>query len=321
MSDLLKRILSRILYGLLILAGVSFLTFALAQWIPGDPAEILLRGAQESPSQEQIQSLSKELGLDRPLWARYLSWSAGALRGELGLSWRTGRPVIQELADHLPATLELTCFAFLFIVGLSSLGGFVAALRRDKLTDRLFGLSTVVFLSLPNFWLGTLFIYFLGLKWNWFPLLGRGGFSHLILPVLTLGLPVASLQGRVLRTRVVGLMDREYIRFARAKGLKTRTIVKHHLIRNALPSVLSLWGLTLGSLLGGSFVVETLFAWPGLGRLTVEAVLHRDQPLIQGTLLFLALMYGIINQLVDILQKALDPRLKTESFSPEEGAF
>jgi peptide/nickel transport system permease protein len=138
---------------------------------------------------------------------------------------------------------------------------------------------------------------------------------------LTLGLPVAALQSRVLRTGVLELLDREYIRFVRAKGLKTKTMVKNHLIRNALPSVIALWGLSLGNLLGGSFIVESIFTWPGLGRLTVEAVLNRDQPLIQGTVLFMALCFVIINQGVDWVQKAIDPRLKAESFQPEEGGF
>jgi ABC-type dipeptide/oligopeptide/nickel transport system permease component len=306
-------------YFFLILFGVSFLTFVLSQLVPGDPAEILLRGSQEAPSQEQIMSMRRDLGLDKSLVERYALWLGRVLKGDLGDSWRTGQPVLREITDHLPATLELTFFTFILVVLVSSAAGFLSALKQDKPLDRLSGIWAVVFLSLPNFWLGTLLIYFLALKLNWFPVLGRGGFSHLVLPVLTLALPVAALQSRVLRTRVLELLSRDDIRFARAKGLKTKTIVKNHLIRNALPSVIALWGLTLGNLLGGSFIVESIFSWPGLGRLTVEAVLNRDQPLIQGTILFLTLCFAVINLGVDWVQKVLDPRLKAESFQFREG--
>lgn len=315
------KVLKRGFYLLFLLFAVPFLTFTLVQWIPGDPAEIFLRWAQENPSPEQMRSLKREWGLDRPLGERYLQWLGGAVQGDLGRSWRTGRPVFQEIAEHFPATLELTVFSFLLILLVSTGSGFWAAFHRDRWIDRFFGLGTAVFLSFPNFWLGTLLIYFLGWKLQWFPLLGRGGMAHLFLPVITLAVPVASLQGRILRTRILELLDQEYIRFARAKGLRTGAVIKNHLIRNALPTMISLWGLTLGSLLGGSFVVESLFAWPGLGRLTVEAVLNRDQPLIQGTILLFAFIYGIINQIVEGLQKVLDPRLSTEIYRPEEGAF
>jgi ABC-type dipeptide/oligopeptide/nickel transport system permease component len=306
-------------YFFLVLFGVSFLTFGLSLLGPGDPAEILLRGSQEAPSQEQIMSMRRDLGLNRSLVERYALWLGLVLKGDLGNSWRTGQPVLREITDHLPATLELTFFTFILVVLVSSATGFLSALKQDQPLDRLSGIWAVVFLSLPNFWLGTLLIYFLALKLNWFPVLGRGGFSHLVLPVLTLGLPVAALQSRVLRTRVLELLSRDDIRFARAKGLKTKTIVKNHLLRNALPSVIALWGLTLGNLLGGSFIVESIFSWPGLGRLTVEAVLNRDQPLIQGTVLFLALCFVVINQGVDWVKKVLDPRLKAESFQFSEG--
>jgi ABC-type dipeptide/oligopeptide/nickel transport system permease component len=316
---LILNIGSKGTYFFLILFGMSFLTFGLSQWVPGDPAEILLRGSQEAPSQEQIRSMRRDLDLDRSVVERYVLWLGRVLKGDLGDSWRTGQPVLREITDHLPATLELTLFTFILVVLVSSAAGFLSALKQDKPLDRLSEIWTVIFLSLPNFWLGTLLIYFLALKLNWFPVLGRGGLVSLVLPVLTLGLPVAALQSRVLRTKVLELLGRDDIRFARAKGLKTRTIVKNHLIRNALPSVIALWGLTLGNLLGGSFIVESIFSWPGLGRLTVEAVLNRDQPLIQGTVLFLALCFVVINLGVDWVQKVLDPRLKAESFQFREG--
>jgi peptide/nickel transport system permease protein len=307
-------------YFLLLLLGVSFLTFGLCQKIPGDPAEILLREGQEAPSTNQVLSMRRDLGLDRPLIERYFLWLGKVLQGDLGRSWRTGRAVGREILDHLPATLELTLFTFLLVVFITSLVGLMAALNKGRFLDRFSGFWAVLFLSLPNFWLGTLLIYFLALKLGWFPVLGRGGFSSLILPVVTLGLPVAALQSRILRTRVLELLNLEYIRFARAKGLGKGNLVKNHLLRNALPSVIALWGMTLGNLLGGSFVVETIFAWPGLGRLTVEAVLNRDQPMILGTVLLITLCFVLINQSVDSIQKVLDPRLKAESFQMGEKA-
>ncbi|MFH0787380.1 MAG: ABC transporter permease, partial [Pseudomonadota bacterium] len=222
---------------------------------------------------------------------------------------------------RFPATLELALFSFVFVILLSSVLGFIVVWNRNKSVDRAAGIFSVLFLSLPNIWLGTLLIFFFSLQLHWFPVVGRGGFTHLVLPVLTLGLPIAALQGRVLRTAVLEVLGRDHCRFALAKGLRPWTVFRSHILKNALPSVISLWGITLGHLISGVFVVESIFSWPGLGRLMVEAVMNRDLPLIQGLVFLTAAAFVIINHGVEWILKLLDPRLKAQGIQTEGVLF
>jgi ABC-type dipeptide/oligopeptide/nickel transport system permease component len=301
----------RAAYLALILLGISLVTFGLGRLIPGDPAEILLRERIENPSAKQVAELRRELGLERPFFYQYGAWLHRTLSGDLGRSWRTGQPVTREIAAALPATLELALLAFGLIVCLSTALGLISAARRNRWVDRVSRGWAVLLLSLPNFWLASLLIYFFSLKLGWLPVAGREGFRHLILPVLTLALPAAAFQGRVLRSGVLEILGQEYIRFARAKGLPPAAIFRHHVLKNALPAVASLWALSLGHLLGGSFIVESIFAWPGLGRLTVEAVLNRDLPLLQGTVLLMTLFYVLVNQGLEWFLGVIDPRVRS----------
>lgn len=308
-------------YLLLVLWGVSFLSFGLSQLIPGDPAEILLKEFQDGHSLEQTTAYRQALGLDKGFVERYGIWLGQLCQGDLGRSWRTGRKVIDEIAARFPATLELALGSFLFVILLSSALGFIVAWNRNKSLDRTAGTLSVLFLSLPNIWLGTLLTLFFSFKLHWFPVIGRGGVLHLVLPVLTLGLPIAALQGRVLRTAVLEVMSRDHCRFALAKGLRPWAVFKAHVFKNALPSVISLWGITLGHLISGSFVVESIFSWPGLGRLMVEAVMNRDLPLIQGLVFLTAATFVIINKGLEWAITLLDPRLKASGIQTEGTLF
>jgi len=295
-------------YLVLVLLGISLVTFALGSLMPGDPAEILIRERIDNPSAEQVAGLRRELGLDQPFMHRYAVWLQRTLSGDLGRSWRTGQSVIREIAEAFPATLELALPAFGLIVVLSTGLGLISASRRDRWPDRFGRGSAVLLLSIPNFWLATLLIYFLALKLGWLPVAGREGLRHLVLPVLTLALPAAAFQGRVLRAGILDILGQEYIRFARAKGLPPGLVFRNHVLKNALPAVASLWALSLGHLLGGSFIVESIFAWPGLGRLTVEAVLNRDLPLVQGAVLLITAFYVLVNRSLEWFLRFIDPR-------------
>ncbi len=293
---------------LLALWGVSLLTFALQALAPGDPAEVLLRARSESPAPERVAELRRELGLDRSWPARYLAWLERAARLDLGCSLRSGEPVTTEIAARLPATLELAGASFALVVLLSGLAGVWTAWRPAPGHDRLPRWISLVLVSLPPYWLGLLLITVLALDLGWLPAAGRDGWASLILPSLTLSLGIAAMQGRVLRVGVLEVLGQEYIRFAHAKGLGRARVLWGHVLPAALGPLLALWGMTLGHLLGGAVVVETVFAWPGLGRLLVEAVLGRDCPLVQGLVLFMTLALIAANQAADLALRLLDPR-------------
>jgi peptide/nickel transport system permease protein len=300
----------RLAYLGAVLLGISVITFGLFALAPGDPAEIILRDRQEAPSAESIAKLRQELGLNDPLPLRYSRWLTKVLQGDLGQSWQTGEAVVDQLLNRLAATLELALATLVFVVLLSTLLGVLGAIFRGRLADRLLRAVSILSLSLPNFWLGLLLIMLFALHWHWLPLMGRGGPAHLIMPVLTLGLAVAAMQGRVLRASLLEVISQDYVRFAYAKGLSSWSVLKRHLMRNALPPVLTMWGISLGHLLGGAVIVETIFSWPGLGKLAVDAVLARDIPLVQGSVLFMALVFVLANQLTDLVHRCLDPRLR-----------
>ncbi|GBC61566.1 nickel ABC transporter permease subunit NikB [Desulfonema ishimotonii] len=297
------------LHLLFVLWGISVITFGMVCLAPGDPAEVMLAARNDAPSPEKVAALRQELGLDDPLWLRYIRWLGHAVVLDLGRSYKTGEPVSREILSRLPATLELALSTFAFVVIFSTLSGVVSALCRDRMPDRLGRAGAILSISLPDYWLGLLLIFFLSLRLGLFPVMGREGAASFVLPVLTLGLSIAAVQGRVLRAGIIEIMSRDHVRFAHAKGLSQRSVFRRHVLRNALPPILTLWGMCLGHLLGGAVVVETVFSWPGLGKLSVEAVLNRDFPLIQGAVLFMALCYVVASQVTDLICRLLDPRI------------
>lgn len=305
----LRKIISRLLYLTFVLWGITLGTFCLFALAPGDPAEIILRDRHEAPHPEQIETLRREMGLDDPWAVRYLRWLKQIGTGDWGVSWRSGRPVWAEIASRAPATGELALVSFCLVVVITILAGVCAAIWQNRFPDWLIQAAAVIFSSIPAYWLGLVLVYFFAYKMSLFPVTGRGGLSHLVLPGLTLALPISVLQGRVLRSVLVQIMAMDYIRFAVAKGLGSLDVFRRHMVRNALPPMATLWGIALGQLLGGAVIVESIFAWPGLGRLTVEAVISRDIPLVQAIVMLMALVFVVVNQLVEQLHHWLDPKV------------
>ncbi|MCF8033491.1 MAG: ABC transporter permease [Desulfarculaceae bacterium] len=311
-GGILAWLARRLAAVLVVLWGTSLVAFSLQIISPGDPAELILRTRYETPAPEKVAQLRQRMGLDRPAIEQYLAWLGRVARLDLGRSYRTGEPVSREIAARLPATLELALAAFALVVGLSVLLGLAAAWRRTRWLDRLLQPVGLGLVSLPSYWLALLLIALFALDLGWLPVAGFGGPATLVLPALTLGLGVAAMQGRVLRVKVLEALGQDYLRFALAKGLGRGRIVLRHLLPNTLVPMITLWGMSLGSLLGGVVVVETIFAWPGLGRLLVEALLNRDLPLVQGVVLLMALLFIGSSLLADLLQRLLDPRLAGE---------
>ncbi len=297
-------------YLLSVLIGISFLSFSLFALAPGDPAVILLSIQHETPTQQQIDELRGELHLDQSLQLRYAHWLIQAMRGNLGRSWRSGEPVVQVVCERLPATLELALLSLLLLVFFTLFSGLLSlACHNNRGIDEGMRFFSILLMSMPNYWLGFLLIYFFALKLGWLPVMGRGGLLHLLLPAITLGLASAAMQGRILRANLLEIISQEHVRFAIAKGLDSWKILRCHVLKNALGPTVGLWCVSLGSMLGGAAVVESVFSWPGIGRLLVEAALNRDIPVIQGVVLLTGFAVAAANRIGDFLRKQLDPRL------------
>lgn len=305
-------LLKRLIYLLPVMLGVSIVTFALINLAPGDPAEIILRSEGVEPTCEAVDALREELGLNDPVYVQYLRWLWNLLHFDLGTSFRTGMPVAEEILSRFPATMELTFAALAFMVLLALPTGILAALYRHTFIDHLSRFGALIGASMPNFWQGLMLIYFFAVVWDIFPVMGRGGPGHLVLPAITLGFSMAAVYTRVLRAGMLDVLGQEYIKVARAKGLKEKWVIGRHALKNALLPAVTLLGMSTGHLLGGTVIVETIFAWPGVGKFAVDAIFNRDYPVIQGYALFMALVFVLANLLVDIVYVFLDPRIRLE---------
>jgi peptide/nickel transport system permease protein len=299
---------------LVTLAAVSVITFVILRIIPGDPAQIIL-GA-DTPG-DQLAELQRELGTDRPLAVQYVTWAASVARGEFGISLRHKRPVIELIAERLPVTLGLTWLAFLVAIVVGLPLGVHAARHRNRLPDYAALVFSQLGQAVPSFWLGILMILAFALQLRWLP---SGGFvpwsdsvwealRHLVMPSVALGLVLAATIVRMERSSVLEVLEEDFVRTARAKGLAERDVIYRHVLANALIPTVTIVGLQLGTLLGGAIIVEQIFALPGLGRLVLFAVFNRDWPLIQGLVLFLAGLTILLNFLVDLSYAWLDPRI------------
>ncbi|AIS52197.1 nickel transport system permease protein NikB [Thermoanaerobacter kivui] len=307
-----RYLIKRLLYLIPVMFGVSIITFGLINLVPGDPAELILRSGGVEPTKEAIEALREELGLNDPLYVQYGRWLWRVLHGDLGKSFRTGQPVAEEIFSRFPATLELTCAAMVFMVCLAPLAGILSALYRHTFIDHLSRLGALLGTSLPGFWLGLLLIYLFAVKLGLLPVMGRGGPEHLVLPAVTLGFGLAAVYARILRASMLEVLGQDYIRVARAKGLKEKWVIGRHALKNALLPAVTLLGMSFGHLLGGAVIVETIFAWPGVGKFAVDSIFNRDYPVIQGYALFMAVVFVLINLLVDLSYVFLDPRIRLE---------
>jgi ABC-type dipeptide/oligopeptide/nickel transport system permease component len=300
-------ILGRIVSSLPVLVGASLVVFLLVRLVPGDPARAALG---EDASEHEIASMRHQLGLDEPLYVQYVDFAGRALTGDLGRSIRTRRQVANDLAQRFPATLQLaaTAVAFAFVTG--CVGGVVGALRRHHPLGLGTSLAMLIGISLPSFWVGLLMILVFAVWLRWLPAGGRESPTSVILPALTLGLALAAVTARLMRSSLVEILSHDYLRTARAKGLAARAVLGRHALKNALIPVVTVLGLELGSLLGGAVVIETVFAWPGIGRYVVDAVTYRDYPAVQGTVLLASTVFVLVNLGVDLVYGWLDPRIR-----------
>ncbi len=304
-----KYFLRRVLLLILVVLGVATAVFLIIHLVPGDPVDIML-GEQAQPADRE--GLRKSLGLDRPILEQYLRFLGGLLAGDLGESLHHRRGVAGLVLERLPATLELGAASMLIAVAIALPLGILAAARARSWLDHGSMLGSLLGVSIPNFWLGPLLISLFSLRFNWLPPSGRGGLEHLVLPALTLGTGLAAILTRMTRASVLEVLPKEFVRTARAKGLGERAVLLRHSLRNALLPVVTVAGLQTGAVLSGSVITESIFAWPGIGRLTIEAIAARDYPLVQGCVLTIALTYVLLNLLTDLLYTVCDPRVRYE---------
>ncbi|MBM6968465.1 nickel ABC transporter permease [Pseudoramibacter alactolyticus] len=301
----------RLLQIVIVLFGVSLITFALTYLSSGDPAVSSFTSQGISPTRTQVAERRRDMGLDRPFAEQYGKWLAGICRGDFGTSYSRNEPVTAVLLSRLMPTLGLTLLALVFMLAIAIPEGTYAAVHEHGWPDHLLRGITFLGISIPNFWFGMILMFVLGLKLHLLPILSSSaGFSSMIMPALTLAFAMSAKYARQVRTAVLEELGQDYIVGARARGLSERQILWRHVLPNAMLPLVTMLGLSLGSLLGGTAVVEVLFAYPGLGNLAVEAIENYDYPLVQGYVLWIALIYMVINFVVDMTYHRLDPRVR-----------
>lgn len=302
-----RYVLAKLILTIPLLLGVTFALFVIGQITPGDPVLIML-GERALP--EEAAQLRASLGLDQPWYVQYFQFVGNLLRGDLGISYRSKLPVAQEVISRLPATVELASAALVFavIIGLSM--GIISAVKRNTIFDRLAILLAMLGASMPVFWSGLLLIVLFAVNLGWLPASGRGTPAHLIMPAIALGAGGAALIARITRSSMLESLSQDYVRTARAKGLGEQIVILRHALKNALIPVVTVVGLQIGGLLGGAVLTETVFSWPGIGLLTVQAIGQRDFPVLRASVLLVATIFTLINLALDILFVQLDPRIK-----------
>lgn len=297
----------RLAQGILVLLGISLIVFV-ALHLTGDPASAMLRGGQ--PTKADILAMRSRLGLDDPLPVQYLKYLGQLLHGDLGTSYYYQTSALQLVLNHMPATLALTSASMLVSLLIAFPLGVLSATRRNSVIDFLARVFALLGVSFPNFWLGIMFILLFAVHLNWLPPSGYGGIQYLILPALTLGMILAGISTRLIRSSVLDALGEDYVRTARAKGLTRPRVLTKHVVRNALLPVVTYVGLQFGTLLGGQVIIEQVFSWPGVGQLALGAVNQNDFPLVQASVLVLATFLVLVNLLVDISYAFLDPRIQ-----------
>ena len=306
---MLSFLVRRILLTVPVLLGVATLVFSLIHLIPGDPVQSMLG---EGASPESVNELRTRLGLDRPLYVQYLSFLKGVAHGNLGTSLRTSEPVTSAIADRMPATFELAAAAMIVAIVIAIPLGVLAAARAGTIVDHLATTLALIGISMPNFWLGPLLALVFAVELGWLPVSGRGTLAQLVLPAITLGAPLAAVLARTTRASVIDELRELYVLAARARGVSRARAVLKHAFRNSLIPIVTVLGLQLGAVLTGAVITETIFAWPGVGRLLIQSIGFRDYPLVQGCILLIALTYVSMNLLTDLAYGLLDPRIRYE---------
>ena len=308
-----KYVIKRILMMIPVLIGVSFLVFFILAVSPGDPTRMILG---QQASQESIEAMRQELGLDHNLFVRYFDYMADALQGDFGVSWKTKLEVLPQVLGYFPNTVILSIAGIVVAILIGVPIGILSAKKQYTWVDNIATVLGLIGVAMPNFWLGLLLVMLFSLTLGWLPPSGMGQgielLTSLILPALTLGTGCAASIMRMTRSSMLESMRQDYIATARAKGLKENYITKYHMFKNALIPIVTIIGLQFGMLLGGAALTETIFSWPGLGRFMIESIKAKDMPMVLGSAMFLALMYSVVNLLVDILYAYVDPRIKAQ---------
>jgi len=305
----LRYLIRRVLLTVPVLLGVATLVFSLIHLVPGDPAQAMM-GDGASP--QDVAELRKTLGLDQPLLTQYATFLRNALQGDLGKSFRTGQPVTTMVAERMPATAELAVAAMLVAIVMAIPLGVVAAVWRGTAVD--YGAMTFALagVSIPNFWLGPVLAIVFAVELGWLPVSGRGTLAHLVLPAISLGLALAAILARMTRASLLEELNELYVRAARARGVSRPAAITTHALRNSLIPLLTIVALQFGAVLTGAVITETIFAWPGIGRLLIQSIGFRDYPTVQGCILLIAVTYVTVNLVTDLMYGVLDPRIRFE---------
>lgn len=312
---MLAFLIKRIFSGIFVLLGIMVFAFLLIHMIPGDPVGIML-GQNATP--DQVKQLTEQLGLNKPLVVQFFDYFIGVISGDLGMSYKSGRPVLVEILERLPYTLRLVFAAITFATILGIGLGILAAKHKNTWLDRIVMFFSTLGVSIPGYWLCILLIIVFVVKLGFLPIAGGTGMKDLTLPATAMGLLLSTIICRLTRTGMIEVLSSDYIRTARSKGLSETVVMLRHALRNVLIPVVTIIGLQLAGLLGGSIIIEQVFTWPGLGTLSIGAIASRDFPMVQGMVLFMGFVYVTINILVDILYHLLDPRIK---FGQEKGGI
>lgn len=310
----MKRLINRLIQLVITLIGVSFLTFCLTYLSPGDPAAMVLEASDTIVSQEIIEQTREEMGLNDPFLVQYGNWLLGVVQGDMGISYSTKKPVMKKLMEGFAGTVLLALTTIILIMVISIPLGIFSATHRNKIPDFLVRIFSFIGVSIPSFWVGLILLYIFGLKLGLVPIAtAKVSFSGLILPALTLAIYQSAKYTRQVRTVILDELHQDYVIGARARGLSEKAILWKHILPNAILPLITLLGMSIGWLLGGVAVIETVFSWPGIGKMAVQAITMRDYPLIEGIVLWIATVYTVINFLVDLSYSYLDPRIKKEN--------
>ena len=304
---MLNFLVSRLFSAIVVVLGVSCLVFLLIHLVPGDPIEVMLGESSQPADREALRHI---LGLDLPIHIQLIQYFEGLLHLDLGTSLHSKRPIVDVLLERIPATLELAVAGLIIAMVIAFPLGILAAIRKDTAWDGGAMTFSLLGISIPNFWMGPLLILVFSLWLGWFPVSGREGAASLVLPAVTLGTALAAILSRMIRASLLEVLNEDYIRTARAKGLPERGVILHHAMRNAMLPVITLMGLQLGVLLGGAVITEIVFSWPGVGQLTIEAIQRRDYPVVQACVLLISITYVIVNTLTEFVYAGLDPRIR-----------
>lgn len=311
---MLQNIIKRIAIFMIVVIASTVLVFCMLHSLPGESAEVMakyifLGNVELTPSNEAIDIINEKYDLKQPLMYQYLSWLKNAVHGDLGTSYQTNDPVTEEILIRLPATMILAFVSVLLSLIIGIPAGIIAAMKQNSFADYFFSTISVLGISIPSFWLAILLIFVFSYSLRLTPTMGYDGIKSLILPAFALGTPAAAVIARLMRSSMLEVMRQDYIRTAIGKGLSQRTIILRHALKNTFIPVITIIGLEFGHLLGGTVIIETIFAWPGIGRLLVNSISARDVPVIQGCIVFITITYLFINLITDISYSYLDPRI------------